>query len=226
MSTIDPSLPVEGTPTTQSVRDNFQAAADDIDALDLAKAPVLALMNNTAFARTPSEFAGTMFVPQTPLGTSTSTNSFTSNTIRLIPFAMPRDATLQDIKFNVTIGAAGNCRIGLYDTADETNSNPGALLYDSGNISIAATGIKTGQPMLDFSQGKILFAALFADIAATWTSFPAANCIAFWPPTTPNFTVGRNLATVAQTYGALPPDLSAASVTYSTTAAPMLGIAL
>lgn len=33
MSNIDPTTPTEGQATTQSVRDNFQAAADEIDAL-------------------------------------------------------------------------------------------------------------------------------------------------------------------------------------------------
>jgi len=37
-STINASLPVEGTPTTQSVRDNFQAARDEITALQDGKA--------------------------------------------------------------------------------------------------------------------------------------------------------------------------------------------
>lgn len=33
-SNIDPSVPVQGNPTTQSVRDNFQAAGDEINALE------------------------------------------------------------------------------------------------------------------------------------------------------------------------------------------------
>jgi hypothetical protein len=36
-SQIDPQYPVYGTPTTQSVRDNFQAAKDEIETLQLAK---------------------------------------------------------------------------------------------------------------------------------------------------------------------------------------------
>ena len=34
MSNIDPTKPIEGFATTESVRDNFQAAADEIDALE------------------------------------------------------------------------------------------------------------------------------------------------------------------------------------------------
>lgn len=36
-SAIDPQFPVYGNPTTQSVRDNFQAAKDEIEALQLGK---------------------------------------------------------------------------------------------------------------------------------------------------------------------------------------------
>jgi hypothetical protein len=37
-SNIDPSVPVQGNPTTLSVRDNFQAAADEVSALQAADA--------------------------------------------------------------------------------------------------------------------------------------------------------------------------------------------
>ncbi len=41
-SAIDPAVPVAGTPTTQSVRDNFAAAKSEIEALQLISAQLLA----------------------------------------------------------------------------------------------------------------------------------------------------------------------------------------
>jgi len=55
MSAIDPTKPTTTTATTQSVRDNFQAAASEIDALEASKAPASVLAAHLADSANPHE---------------------------------------------------------------------------------------------------------------------------------------------------------------------------
>jgi hypothetical protein len=72
--------------------------------------------------------------------------SMTADRLYAAPFlAPPRGGTLNRIGFDVTTAAASqNARIGLYDALpSETNPYPLNRLADSGDISVASTGLKT-----------------------------------------------------------------------------------
>lgn len=225
-SSIDPANPAEGTPTTQSVRDNFQFAKDEIEALQLAMPTPLQFRGLADFQRTVSEVNGEMQTPQTILQAATATAALSANVARLIPFRVPRDGTIDRVQFNVTVLGAGNCNIALYDGADYAPFLPGNLLAESGDISIAGTGIKTLTAGLSVSEGQLLYAALLCSISATWTTIAAANCIPFFTSAAGTFGTGRNLVTTPQAYGAYPADLSGNAFTLAAAAAPLLGISM
>jgi hypothetical protein len=73
------------------------------------------------------------------------TRTLAANFDTFMPIFVHSSTTVDALKFNVTISAAGNARVGIY--AADTDWQPsGAPLYDSGNISVSTTGVKTATP--------------------------------------------------------------------------------
>lgn len=70
MSNIDPSKPTEGLATTQSVRDNFQAAADEIDANAAAAAAAQAKADNSVQLTGAQSVAGQKIFTDQPLSSA------------------------------------------------------------------------------------------------------------------------------------------------------------
>jgi hypothetical protein len=72
----------------------------------------------------------------------TSTTGPTVNTLYAMPFIVARTTKFDTISFELTTtGAGSNARVGVY--ADTGNCYPGALIFDSGNVSTASgTGVK------------------------------------------------------------------------------------
>lgn len=65
------------------------------------------------------------------------------NTIYAAPLYIGDPIHIDQVHFVVTTGAAGNCRIGLYDTGDAEGLVPGRRLFDFGEVSAASAGNKT-----------------------------------------------------------------------------------
>lgn len=60
--------------------------------------------------------------------------------IVLLPVTLPQPTRISEVGAHITTASAGgNFRIGMY--AAKRDGSPGALLFDSGNISTAATGL-------------------------------------------------------------------------------------
>ena len=76
------------------------------------------------------------------LGTpGTSTTSPITNELYAVPFLVAKPTKFDTISFNITTSQASqNARAGLY--YDNGNMYPGALIFDTGNISTASTGVK------------------------------------------------------------------------------------
>lgn len=70
----------------------------------------------------------------------------TAKRVYIMPIHIPRDMTIDEIQIFLETGSSGkSCRIGLYKDNGGT-PNGGALLYDSGNISVATAGALVVNP--------------------------------------------------------------------------------
>lgn len=74
-------------------------------------------------------------------GVATSTSSPAVDTLWALPFVVGKVTKFDTISFHITTAqAAQNARAGIY--FDNGNMYPGALIFDTGDISTASTGVK------------------------------------------------------------------------------------
>jgi hypothetical protein len=84
----------------------------------------------------------------------------TANRVQLSPVYFLRPASILKISvYCSNLSAGQNCRIGLYGDMGGTPVG-GRLLFETGNISVAAVGTKTGTPAPPISVGQGLKAWL------------------------------------------------------------------
>jgi hypothetical protein len=76
------------------------------------------------------------------------------------PLSVP-GGTLDRMSFNVTgTGGANNARQGIYESVSATDPYPGALVVDSGDISVNATGLKTSTISVVIDPAKMYWIVL------------------------------------------------------------------
>src|SRR5262245_50350969 len=68
-----------------------------------------------------------------------------AHTLWAVPFNQIRAVTVNKMMITITTagGAGARCRLGIYQNVADSNSKPGALLVDAGELDITTTGIKT-----------------------------------------------------------------------------------
>lgn len=217
-SAIDPTKPIEGTPTTESVRDNFQFAKDEIEALQ-ALAPAKRDESRVGgFLRKALQANEYWVACQNNLCAALTTIAMASGTLRVIPFCIPRDGLLSVLGLEITTGGAGNLDMGLYAVNPAAEWEPGALLSSHLNVSAVATGLRSWNPNLQVKAGEVYFLALAQNVSVTFHGLTAPNCFAFWPPTGTTAAHGRNIATTIWGYSAMPSSLigALAAITQAT----------
>ena len=148
----------------------------------------------------------------------TTTTSPAANTLWALPFWVGKVTKFDTISFNITTSQASqNARAGIYN--DTGNVYPGSLIFDTGSISTASTGMKdtTITSSLQIFQPGLYWLAW--ETSATTIQIRGLNSI-------PNGAIGGSnaLATgesgfgysVAHTYGALPdPYTGSASILFT-----------
>jgi len=72
---------------------------------------------------------------------SAGTLVVTADRLYLMPFTPNTTRQIASVKFRVSTGGSGNMRMGIYKC--DTSGAPGALLYSSGDIAVAASGVHT-----------------------------------------------------------------------------------
>lgn len=156
--------------------------------------------------------------------TAMTTGAPTANVLRALPFVSPaRGGTLDRLGFIVTSGVSGNARIGLYSNSNEsTTLYPGALLNDSGNISVTASAVKTYTLSRALAPSSLYWLAIVSDVAPTIRCLTLANCShllgeANTFPGTPNVGIS-----VAHAFAALPSTFTAGGAMISATPVPGL----
>lgn len=156
--------------------------------------------------------------------TALNTGAPSANVIRAMPFIAPaRGGTITELAFNVTTGAAGNCRIGIYTNTADDELYPDTLLLDTGSISVASTGVKTAATSLALDPGRLYWMVMVGDVAPTIRTITVNNCSDILGYPTAMGTAGNVGISLAFTYGALPDPFGAGGAYI--TAAPIPAIA-
>lgn len=159
--------------------------------------------------------------------TALTTGAMTLNTLWAMPFVAPaRGGVLDRIACEVTtLVAAQNLRIGLYENkADYRDVYPGALLADSGNISMATTGIKSFGLTQALVPGRIYWVALVTSESTTQRMRGLAvggvsHFLGMADTATSLLNLGIN---VAFTFGALPDPFTAGGAYVTAIPVPVL----
>lgn len=224
-SAIDPANPIEGTPTTLSVRANFAAAKAEIDALQLRTPSFPEPIGAVGHQVKPSEYAGLFVCAQTPFCAALATTSQTAEVRRVIPLVMPRSGTITQVGLEVTTGVASSLYLGLYRPAAGDIYQPGERLAYANAISTAAPAWKMLDCDVEVISGDVLFLYYIVTAAAvTMRTIAAASTLAFWPPGIAATAMGRNIATVTGATYPAPADLTGALAGPLQSAVPLVRI--
>lgn len=156
-----------------------------------------------------------MMEPCLVLGAFGST-AYGANAIVLKPIWIGPGATLNEIALTLTASGSGNIRMGVYDVA--ADGGPGALLFDSGNISAATTGQKTASPAVVSTSGW-LWLAENRSVVVSYATIAGSALTG----TIQQHPTNASLPNVSQvqfssTFGAMPSSLSAQALTRVTSA--------
>ena len=156
-----------------------------------------------------------------PTAMITSTTGPTVNTLYAMPFEVPTATTFDQISAEVTtLGSGSNIRLGVYD---DSNGYPGALRFDSANISSATTGHKTATitaGVQAFKPGLYWLAYENSATVPQIRCLPGTDGLAIIGyPAPPSTTIPGLCYTVAHTVGALPNPYTAAATIRNTVSA-------
>lgn len=135
----------------------------------------------------------------------TSTTGPVVNTLYAMPFIVTKTTKFDLISCEVTtLGSGSNCRLGIY--SDTGNCYPGVLIFDSGNISTATTGVKDSTITASLQVFNPALYWLTYENSATVPlirCLPASGYIPLFPGTL-GAAIPGYAYTVAHTVGALP----------------------
>jgi hypothetical protein len=147
-----------------------------------------------------------------------TTQSAGSGTILYSPIYIPQDDAVEVVGAEVTTASGGaSFRVGLYTTL---SGDPDTLLYDSGDISAASTGIKTDAVISESVSMGWHWTALRCDTSAV--RFRALRTTSVSPHLGSSSAVGDAPGMVAEagSYGAFPS--TAGAVTLNGNAVPIV----
>jgi hypothetical protein len=155
--------------------------------------------------------------------TAQTTGTISANVLHAMPFlAPPRGGTLDRLAFEVTSGATGNGRVGLYANVLGANDvYPGALVVDSGVIALT-NALKTAAVSVALVPNALYWIGLVLSANNTCRTLPVGGVLGFLgidasgAGSTPNTGI-----TVSHAFAALPDPFTAAGA-YITSAPPVL----
>lgn len=129
---------------------------------------------NSGGANTPVKLGSGRIYSNIPIGASVTNVSLSSNTMYLAPFIPAQTFTISDFKINVSVLGTGDYRILLYSHSD-TNGLPDILLYESSNLSVLTTGIKTATTTQTFTAGTTYWLGVYGNSTVQF----AASAVAY-----------------------------------------------
>lgn len=104
-------------------------------------------------------------------GTVLTTGVVVANRLYAFPLETGDGGKLDVLAINVTTGAAGNARAGIY-ASDPTSGLPKVLLYDSGNLDTTGAGVKQVNPALVLPRNAVVW------LAAVFSATPTLRAMA------------------------------------------------
>ena len=116
-------------------------------------------------ANTPVKLGSGGIYSNIPIAASSSSHALISNTLYLAPFTPAYSFTISNFLINVTVLGAGNFRILLYSHSD-TNGLPDVLLYESADLSVLTTGVKTATTTQTFTAGTTYWFGVYGNSSA------------------------------------------------------------
>lgn len=135
-------------------------------------------------------------------GTFTA-ETLTANDLYAIPFVVPKSCTLDRIAINVTVGAADKlARLGIYG---DSSIIPNNLLLDTGDLSVAASGVVTSTISQVLQGGALYWLAFVSNgtpTIRTYNNFSNPTSILGTDNTLGTSALAGYKKTI--TYGALP----------------------
>jgi hypothetical protein len=144
-------------------------------------------------------------MPYNQIALLTATTGPVVNTLYAMPFIVARTTKFDLISAEVTtLGSGSNIRLGIY--ADTGNCYPGVLIFDSGNISAASTGVKDStitSTLQVFNPGLYWLTYENSATVPLIRCLPASGYLSLFPGTLGTGIPGYAY-TVAHTVGALP----------------------
>lgn len=128
---------------------------------------------------------------------STTTSAVTANVVYFQPLFLP-NAVIDRIGIEVTTGASGNCRIGLYNSAD---GMPSSLIVDGGAISTTSIAVVEATISATTLPATWVWMAAVFDATPTVRVGTAANP---WILGSGSTSVPQRGISASFTYGSLP----------------------
>lgn len=123
---------------------------------------------------TPVKLGSGSIYSNIPYGASNATVALGSNTMYLAPFIPAQTFTISDFLINVAVLGSGNYRILLYSHND-TNGLPDVLLYESTDLSVTTTGVKTAITTQTFTAGTTYWLGVYGSGAAQFAAVVVAS---------------------------------------------------
>jgi len=109
-------------------------------------------------------------------GTALTTLALTASRQYFIPFVVPRDVNLTELRISVTTAATGTASIGIYGNVVVSGDDaPGDLLASVTNLNTGSTGDKTGSLSYTLQAGVLYWASLISSAAATVRALAVAS---------------------------------------------------
>jgi hypothetical protein len=114
-------------------------------------------------------------------GTVLTTGVVVANRLYAFPLYTGQGGTLDVVAINVTTGAAGNARIGVY-SIDPATGLPKDLMYDSGNLDTTGAAVKSIDPNLVLPKNAIVWLAVVFSVTPTVRAMAVGGAISLGVP--------------------------------------------
>lgn len=224
MSQIDITKPAEGAATTQSVRDNFATAKNEIEALEAAFTLPLTFDDQASFMLYATNFSYKTFLPNPPKYVSLGTTAMTANRRQAVPFFVPRDTQLANVRARVTALHASNFQIGIYTAAEANPLKPGDQQWTSGELSANSNAVITAPCDLLLLKNTLYYLVNHFQGTPTLRNLAASDLLPFFPIVTTDVNSNNPILSESIAYATLPLNLSASALAPTAQSVPAISL--
>lgn len=219
MSEADNERDIERLEDTPRRR-RFSVVVQLNDAYEMGRTPA-------SYLRTDTTTFESFYLAGSANAAALGTTAFAADILHAIPVVFPPGLRIEEVACEVTTDAVGaTIRMGLYDATDEAKGNPypNRLVFDSGELSGASTGVKGKDVEFDYVPGRLYFAVYVVGTSAPTIRAPIRGSM--YPFNGMGAAFGANPGygyTVTFTYAALPDHFPTGAISATAANAPGIG---